>query len=104
MSETNDFPKFFNHKKILDIVLMNEDPCLHSAKFWGFPDEKSILGTDKVLDAIPQPRWKYVPATENGEMEVEVKCPICNRKYEEASKRLFREICSYMERMSGATL
>lgn len=82
----NEFASRFSPKFITDLVLMNDDLCIHNADF----------NVRHRCEAFPIPTFIFTPATKNKEMEVYVQCPICYRKYPEAAARLEKEIRTFM--------
>ena len=77
--------------KVLEFVIMNEDLCFHDADFH--------LGRE--IAAFAKPIWIWKPKTDKQELIVEVRCPICDKLYEEASDRLKREIIERTLRLTG---
>lgn len=81
----NDLRSFFRPEKIIDLVLMNEEVCLHEAEF--SPDMKRL--------AFAAPACLYHPRANGREMKVYISCPVCGHHYEEAASRIKKEILKY---------
>ena len=71
----------FSMEKVFDLVIMNEEPHLHLTKF----------NDGKVCNAIPQPEWVFTQGKNDQEIEIKIYCPVCNKVYPEASKRLKKQ-------------
>ena len=77
-------------KNALDLVIMNEDLCMHSAIFKDGSNQLSFA----------HPHYIYKPKTEEKEMAVIIRCPVCRKVYEEASSRMESEIKRTMKEAS----
>lgn len=85
----NEFATRFTDDNVLDLVIMNDDLCFHKAVFI---DPGAVISRSTGKRSFAMPTWTYNPPTENYPMKVEVNCPVCYKKYPEASKRLRKEI------------
>ncbi len=86
----NNFHKYYNDEVILEIVLMNENLCFHRA---AFPHpEGDWKRTRTMVESFAKPKWSFTPESRNGPLKVEVWCPVCERRYYEASGRIQKDI------------
>lgn len=86
--------KLYNQKKALDFVIMNEDLCFHRAEFPIHQKE----------EAFAMPEYIYTPQTTDHEVVVTIRCPICHKKYYEASKRMKKEIMKFTFQLSKTNI
>lgn len=77
-----------------DLVMMNDTVCRHKADY----------GSGVVISSFPDPEFVYTPQTETKRMSVKVYCPICRKSYSEASKRMKKEILTFMSQLSESSM
>ena len=87
-------PFVYSHheKKILDLVIMNDKLCFHDSVLFK-ASQRVHMGDSH--QAFAMPKGVYRPPTETREHEVTIKCPICDKKYPEASKRWEKELLEF---------
>ena len=90
----NYFATMFTQEKINDLVIMNDKMCRHLASY----------NTGEMLASFPDPIMVYKPQTETKRMTVKIFCPICQKSYGEASKRMKKEILLFMSQLSQSSM
>ena len=87
-----DISKQITDEQILDLVLMNEEPCFHNALYQDYVWKEEPFKVNPIVPSFAKPVWEYVPKTAKISHHAAIRCPVCGKKYEEASKRLKKQI------------
>lgn len=67
---------------IVDFVIMNEDLCFH----------KTVFKDGNSFSSFAKPEYVYLSQKKTHDLQVEIFCPVCHRKYFEATKRFSKNL------------
>lgn len=70
-------------KIVTDLVIMNDELCIHGATFDGH----------LVTPAFAVPIYSWQINSDGKTYRASIRCPMCRTEYMEASKRLSKELC-----------